>query len=70
MSCDGLLRAFFGVLARIGASIKSPFNNFKGSFGGEGEFIVILEGGAVRVVGCFTKYYMRAVSHDFNRKNR
>ena len=50
----GLPRAFVGVLTRIGASVKSPFNNFKGSFGEGGEFIVILEGGAVRVVGCFT----------------
>ena len=70
MCCDGLLRAFVDVLALIEASVKSPVNNIWEGWLGGGEFIVILEGGAVRVVGCFTKYYMRAVSHDFNRKNR
>ena len=54
MCCDGLLRAFVDILARIEASVKSPVNNLRGGFGGGGELIVILKGGAVRVVGRFT----------------
>ena len=53
LCCGGLLRAFVGVLTRIDASIKSPVNNLRGGFGGGGEFIVILQGGAAQVVECF-----------------